>query len=108
MMHPADLILNAADELCMASTPGGKIWVHASTEAGALRIDVDDNGPGIPAAVLASLFTPFFTTKKVGQGTGLGLATSREYMRRGGGDLVASARPGGGARFTLTLPLPVA
>jgi C4-dicarboxylate-specific signal transduction histidine kinase len=100
-----NLILNAADELLTAETPQGKIWVQATSTGDQLRIDVDDNGPGIPAAVLPGLFTPFFTTKPVGKGTGLGLATSREYLRRAGGDLFASARPGGGARFTLTLPL---
>jgi len=102
-----NLILNAADELGAAAIPNGRIWVMASSIGAHLRVDVDDNGPGIPAAARAGLFTPFFTTKQVGKGTGLGLATSREYLRRAGGDLLASDRPGGGARFTLTLPLAV-
>lgn len=100
-----NLMLNAADELNAAGVPGGIIWVHATTKDGQLRVDVDDNGRGIPASALKRLFTPFFTTKPVGKGTGLGLATSREYLRRAGGDLQASMRPGGGARFTLSLAL---
>lgn len=100
-----NLMLNAADELNAAGVPGGIIWVHATTKDGQLRVDVDDNGRGIPASALERLFTPFFTTKPVGKGTGLGLATSREYLRRAGGDLQASMRPGGGARFTLSLAL---
>lgn len=102
-----NLILNAADELGSASTPNARIWVHATTAGNQLEVAVDDNGPGIPPAVFAGLFTPFFTTKPTGKGTGLGLATSREYLRRAGGDLRAADRPGGGARFTLILPLAV-
>ena len=98
-----NLMINAADELNEAQTPNGKIWVHANTEGNQLHVDVDDNGRGIPEGVLKGLFTPFFTTKPVGKGTGLGLATSREYLRRAGGDLLVSQRPGGGSRFTLTL-----
>ncbi len=44
-----------------------------------------------------------YTTKGPGGGVGMGLATSREYLRRAGGDLLADQRPGGGARFTLAL-----
>jgi C4-dicarboxylate-specific signal transduction histidine kinase len=98
-----NLILNAADAMGTQATTGGKIWIRASHVGADVQIDVEDNGPGFADAVLANLFQPFFTTKAPGKGTGLGLATSREYMRRAGGDLHAGPRPGGGARFTLAL-----
>lgn len=98
-----NLILNAADARGATLQPAGTVWIRASATGDKLKVDVEDNGPGLPEGVLANLFQPFFTTKSPGQGTGLGLATSREYLRRAGGDLNASQRPGGGARFTLAL-----
>ncbi|HWV37823.1 MAG TPA: ATP-binding protein, partial [Vulgatibacter sp.] len=48
-------------------------------------------------------FEPFFTTKDEGKGTGLGLALAREYLQRSGGTIQLEERPGGGARFRVTL-----
>ena len=100
-----NLLLNAADAMETAEPRRpARILVRASaTERGA-RLDVEDNGPGIPDAVLPRLFEPFFTTKPPGKGTGLGLALCREYVARAGGTLAAENRPEGGARFTLHLP----
>jgi two-component system, NtrC family, sensor kinase len=96
------LLVNAADAVGTARADG-TIWIRATQAADGLSIEVDDNGPGLSDAVMEGLFQPFFTTKGPGKGTGLGLATSREYLRRAGGDLQAIARPGGGARFQLAL-----
>lgn len=64
-------------------------------------IEVADNGPGIPPEVMASLFTPFTTTKP--NGLGLGLVISRDIAADFGGDLQAHSEPGAGTRFTLLL-----
>ena len=69
-----------------------------------------DNGPGIAKAVRSRLFESFFTTKGEEQGTGLGLAVSREIARGAGGDLVLLDEPGSWNEpvvtvFRLTLPV---
>lgn len=79
---------------------GGQAWVEARLVRGArLRIEVGDDGPGVPDALAAHIFTPFFTTKK--QGGGIGLAMVRHLIHANGGT-VRYARPvGQGARFVL-------
>jgi two-component system sensor histidine kinase PilS (NtrC family) len=67
-------------------------------------IEVLDRGPGIPDAVVAQLFRPFFTTSE--HGTGLGLYIARELCRANGANLEYVAVPAGGACFRLTLPGP--
>jgi len=69
-----------------------------------LALSVTDSGCGLPPETLARLFEPFFTTKQSGEGLGLGLAISRDILRDFGGDLLAEAAPGGGARFVILLP----
>jgi|GEM_PF-1833075 len=97
-----NLMVNAA-EAVGPERADGKVWIRATAIEDGVLVQVDDNGPGFEEPVLASLFQPFFTTKGPGGGVGMGLATSREYLRRAGGDLLADQRPGGGARFTLAL-----
>lgn len=67
----------------------------------AMRVEVSDSGPGVPAAMRDTIFQPFFTTRT--EGTGLGLTTSREAARELGGDLTLEPSDRG-ARFVLTLP----
>jgi len=64
-----------------------------------------DTGPGIPFDVQKDIFKPFFTTKDVGQGTGLGLYISHEIIRKHGGSLTFESRPGKGSQFTVALPV---
>ncbi|MGD0092054.1 MAG: ATP-binding protein [Planctomycetota bacterium] len=96
-----NLINNAAD----VTPEGGTIQIAVRATAEQIEISVTDQGPGIPPEVAPRLFTPFFTTKAVGQGTGLGLATSRNIVEEHGGRIqfVNLARPWG-ARFTVCLP----
>ena len=76
---PADLALvwtNLLDNALAAVDPGGTVTVRTRGQADAVVVDVDNTGPTVPPEVLARAFDAFFTTKPVGQGTGLGLATS--------------------------------
>ena len=69
------------------------------------RIQIGDNGPGIPIEIQSQIFDPFFTTKAIGQGTGLGLAISHQIIvEKHGGQLTVESRPGQGSTFTIDLP----
>jgi C4-dicarboxylate-specific signal transduction histidine kinase len=62
-----------------------------------------DDGPGIPSDSLASIFDPFYTTKRPGRGTGLGLSICKSITKEHNGAIEAANVPGGGAAFTVTL-----
>ncbi|HEY5240389.1 MAG TPA: HAMP domain-containing sensor histidine kinase, partial [Polyangiaceae bacterium] len=69
-----------------------------------VRIEVEDDGPGVAAGVRDRLFEPFVTTKEVGEGTGLGLAVCRGLVESAGGEIALDASYTGGARFYMLLP----
>jgi len=101
-----NLARNAA-EACAAADGGGHVVVRGEVipgeEAGAQRITVADNGPGIAAEALPKLFRPFFTTKT--NGTGLGLAVVQKIILQHGGLVEVRNCAEGGAAFIVTLPL---
>jgi len=107
-----NLINNARDALVESDPEGLRrdmvIAVTARAEptprGHAVRITVDDNGPGIAADVLPRLFEMFVTTKPRAKGTGLGLAVCQRIVEEMGGSIVAVNKPEGGARFTVLLP----
>jgi len=72
---------------------------------GQAQLRVSDTGPGVPPALVGHLFTPFFTTKQPGQGTGLGLSLSYGLVESHGGRIAYQPGPEGGAEFTVSLPL---
>ena len=94
-----NLLRNARE----AMLDGGSINVVARPDGPDLRIEVSDEGPGIPAERVERLFDPFFTTKD--HGTGLGLAVTREIATAHGGRLVYEALEPRGSRFALLLPI---
>jgi PAS domain S-box-containing protein len=70
-----------------------------------LRIEVCDNGPGVPPDIRKRIFDPFFTTKSAGEGTGIGLSLCLSIVRAHGGIIQLADTPGGGATFMVELPL---
>ena len=98
-----NLIGNALQ--AMAETPSPRLILAVEVEATQARISVADTGPGIPQTHLSRIFEPFFTTKTPGSGLGLGLSISARIIQDLGGSIQADNRPGGGARFTIILPL---
>jgi two-component system sensor histidine kinase PilS (NtrC family) len=81
---------------------GGTVRVRCAAEGERARLEVEDDGPGIPAADLPHLFTPFFTTRE--GGTGLGLATVQRIVDAHGGAVGVDSTPGQGTRITVRLP----
>jgi two-component system C4-dicarboxylate transport sensor histidine kinase DctB len=99
-----NLIGNAID--AMAERPLRQLsFAAAAQDDGRIALTVSDTGSGFSEKALAHLFEPFFTTKQPGEGLGLGLTISRDILRDFGGDLLAEPAPGGGARFTVLLPV---
>jgi two-component system NtrC family sensor kinase len=78
--------------------------VRSRIENDRLVFVFEDTGPGIPSEHVSRLFDPFFTTKPPGSGTGLGLSVAMSCVRSHNGTLAAENRPGGGARFTVSIP----
>jgi two-component system NtrC family sensor kinase len=83
----------------------GKIIVRTRYAGGLIRIELEDNGPGIRAESLTKIFDPFFTTKPVGKGTGLGLSLSYGIIQEHGGKITVQSEVGHGATFIIELPI---
>ena len=102
------LLENALD----AMPTGGTLFVRVSPHAELKQADhrtwvavkLIDTGCGMNAAQLVQIFQPFFTTKRAGRGTGLGLASALETVRAHGGDIKVESEPDKGSRFTIVLP----
>lgn len=95
-----NLIDNAID----AMQGKGEITIRTSSEGKNVVIEIEDNGPGIPEEIQPKLFTPFFTTKAMGKGTGLGLNISYNIIMKHHGDIRVTSQPGR-TRFRITLPV---
>jgi PAS domain S-box-containing protein len=99
------IFLNLIANARQAMPNGGTVRVDVRQDGDWVTATVSDDGPGIEAAVLERIFEPFFTTKRATGGTGLGLSVSLGIAEAHGGSLTASSEPGGGATFTLRLPI---
>ncbi|MBN9160659.1 MAG: HAMP domain-containing histidine kinase [Myxococcales bacterium] len=101
-----NLLLNAGAAISVAAsdkTP--TVTVRAKRlEDGVVRIEVEDNGPGVPKDIAPRIFDPFMTTKDVGAGTGLGLAVCRGIVEGAKGRIFVDADYADGARFIVELP----
>ncbi|MBZ0296921.1 MAG: HAMP domain-containing histidine kinase, partial [Anaerolineae bacterium] len=100
-----NLMLNAHDALL--GQPNAQIGIQAEyiPDAEMIEVIVWDNGPGIPSEIIEEVFKPFFTTKPVGEGTGLGLHICRQVIERVDGTITVENAPDGGAYFTVRLPV---
>jgi two-component system NtrC family sensor kinase len=103
-----NLIINALD----ATEPGGNINIYTATGLSAsdtgrkgVEITIADTGSGIPPDNLDKLFDPFFSTKEVGQGTGLGLSVSYGIVQRHGGTIRVQSELGKGSTFFIWIPI---
>jgi signal transduction histidine kinase len=86
---------NVIDNAVDAMAGGGTLTVAAYPAQDGAVVEIVDTGPGMPEAVAARAFEPFYTTKDVGQGTGLGLDISRRIIvERHGGDIGIESEPG--------------
>jgi signal transduction histidine kinase len=95
--------LNLVRNAMQAMPGGGRLTISTDVVAGgAVTLAVDDTGPGIPGELRCQIFEPFFTSKPGGTGLGLPLAT--HIVRDHDGEIDFGPAPGGGTRFTITLP----
>jgi signal transduction histidine kinase len=96
-----NLLLNAVQAI-----PGeGEVRVTTSSDDKHLYLAVADTGHGMSEEIRARIFEPFYTTRDVGQGTGLGLTVARDVVQAHGGHIEVSSRIGAGTTFTVVLPL---
>ncbi len=99
-----NLVRNAVEAINAGDSEVREVWIGAGrADGGHVEITVEDTGPGLAPDALEKVFEPFYTTKS--EGIGIGLALSRSIVDAHGGRLWASAAPGRGARFHLTLPV---
>jgi signal transduction histidine kinase len=95
-----NLVVNAAQAI-----PGrGTVTITTRCDPYEHTVEIRDDGTGMSPEVLERLFTPFFTTKPVGEGTGLGLAVAHGIVRAHGGRIAATSKPGKGSTFSVHLP----
>jgi signal transduction histidine kinase len=95
-----NLLLNAMQ----AITGEGTIEVSTVGTPGWLEARVADNGSGIPPELIDQIWNPFFTTKAVGKGSGLGLALVYDIVKNHGGEITVASTVGKGTEFTVRFP----
>lgn len=95
-----NLLVNAGQ----ATPPGGVVRLGTAVEAEQVRVEVEDTGTGMSEEVQRQLFQPFFTTKPVGAGTGLGLAVVHGIIHSHGGHIHVRSHPGAGSCFIIHFP----
>jgi signal transduction histidine kinase len=99
------VVFNLVNNACQAMGDEGDLFLSSQVRGSTIEITVKDTGPGIPAEIRKSIFTPFFTTKEEGKGTGLGLSMSRAIVEKFGGELQLKENVDKGSEFVIILPL---
>ena len=103
------VMLNLLTNAIKYNREGGRVWVRGQQEAGCVRVEVEDTGPGISQENLEHVFEKFFRvadTEGYTQGSGLGLAVAKRIVEGHGGQIGVESELGRGALFWFTLPLP--
>ena len=100
-----EVLLNIVTNAIQAIQMEGEIKIKTQKDGSAARIEITDNGPGIPKENLSKIFLPFFSSKEYGKGTGLGLSIARRIIKEHNGDISVKSQVGKGTSFFITLPL---
>lgn len=106
--HPGLLVqafLNIIQNSLLSRSSGLEMRIKTSFEDGEILISISDNGCGIPETVLSRVFDPFFTTREVGSGTGMGLTVARDIIQKVGGTIEITSEVGRGTTALVRLPL---
>ncbi|MFC1926875.1 sensor histidine kinase [Chloroflexota bacterium] len=98
-----ELFTNLVDNACDAMPHGGELVLTTSVKDSLVVAEVTDSGVGIPQENLENIFSPFFTTKKVGQGVGLGLYVAKQIAQKYGGTISVRSECGRGTTFSVFL-----
>lgn len=99
------VVRRLAENALDAMPQGGLITVRVrSMPPGAVLVEAEDTGPGVPEAIAPRIFEPFFSTKEVGKGSGLGLSICQGILKTLGADIALTRVGGPGAVFSVTLP----
>ncbi len=98
-----NMVMNAEQAISATGRPGRIEISTAATEQGRIVVTIRDTGAGIPGEALSRVFEPFYTTKDVGKGTGLGLTIAYGIVQEHGGHITATNHPDGGAVFVVEL-----
>jgi signal transduction histidine kinase/ActR/RegA family two-component response regulator len=99
-----NLVFNAADACSVSNRPKPRVVVRTTVEGARVILAVDDTGPGVPASDVRAIFQPFYTTKRRGQGTGLGLKICTDVVAAHHGHIEVVNLEAGGASFRVILP----
>jgi two-component system NtrC family sensor kinase len=99
------VFLNLFINAIQAMPDGGQLIIRMWGDDGQLHVEVQDTGQGIDPAHLPHIFDPFYTTKEVGRGTGLGLSVTYGIIEKHGGHIEAHSKRGEGAIFSIVLPV---
>ena len=99
-----NLVLNA-EQAIREARDKGTLRIRLGRTDKNVSVIFQDDGPGIAPDILPNIFDPFYTTKRPGRGTGLGLSICKAVLKEHNGNIEASSAPGGGAVFTVSLPV---
>jgi len=99
-----NLMLNA-EQAIREARDKGTLRIRLRKTDGHIQVVFEDDGPGIAPEILPNIFDPFYTTRRPGRGTGLGLSICKAVLKEHSGNIEATSAPGGGAVFTVSLPI---
>jgi signal transduction histidine kinase len=97
-------VIQNAEQAMVSAHGGGVLAVRVAPSGDGVRVEIADDGPGVPAGDLPRIFNPFFTTKPPGEGRGLGLSVAYSIIAEHDGMIRVENRPEGGAVFVVELP----